>query len=228
MNVSKGVILNKTHYGMQPEVIGKPKVGIPYNNSKYYLYMPIKMGGEDAIRIPEEFYPFVEIIHMALSAEHRRKACLTDQYIYISIETSPLKTGIYQKRPGWHTDGFLTDDVNYIWYDSLPTEFCVQDFAVDQCHIVSMKQFEEQAKEENIVKYESFHLIRMTQHHVHRAAMPTENKHSRTFIKISFSKHKYNLKGNSINNMFNYEWKMHDRQELRNCPIKKESDFVEN
>lgn len=92
--------------------------------------------------------------------------------------------------------------------------------------IESMEEFEAQAKDENITTYAPFQLIRMDQRHVHRTALPIENKHSRTFLKISFSKHKYNLKGNSRNSLFMYDWKMHDRQELRNCPINKESDFV--
>jgi hypothetical protein len=222
----KGLNLNKTHYGMQPDVIGKPRVGLPYNDSKYFLYMPIKMAGDNRIHVPDDFSAFSEIISMAVNAEFRRKACLENLYIYVSIETSPLKAGIYQKRPGWHADGFLTDDVNYIWYDQLPTEFCIQKFDITQDHSISMEQFADQAREENIVTYPAFHLIRMTQHNVHRAALPTENRHSRTFIKISFSEHKYNLKGNTINPFFNYNWKMYDREEVRNCPIKKESDFV--
>lgn len=213
-------------YGSAPEIIGKPRVGLPYNDSKYYLYLPIKMAGESYFRVPEELQAFEMIIAMAVNAERRRKVCLDELYVYVSLETSPLKTGIYQKRPGWHADGFLTDDVNYVWYDALPTEFCIQDFTIDQCHNISMLQFEDQAKEENIVTYEPFQLIRMDQRHVHRTALPTVNMHSRTFLKISFSKHKYNLKGNSINTLFNYDWKMYDRQEVRNCPISKESDFV--
>lgn len=216
------------HYGIAPELIGRPRVGIPYNDSKYYLYLPIKMAGNPFFRVPEEFYAFQEIIAMAVNAECRRQTCINHLYVYISIETSPLKAGIYQKRPGWHADGFLTDDVNYVWYDALPTEFCVQDFDITQCHTTSMKQFEEQARNENIVTYEAFNLIRMDQRHVHRTALPTENRHSRTFVKISFSKHKYNLKGNSVNSLFNYDWKMHDRNEVRNCPIKKEQDFIED
>ena len=41
---------------------------------------------------------------------------------------------------------------------------------------------------------------------------------ARTFIKVSFSDQKYNLKGNTHNYLFDYEWDMIDRSVSRNDP----------
>lgn len=211
-------------YGSEPLVYREPFYP-GTRDSKYYLYLPIALAGKMEIKIPNDLKSYTNLIHNAIEFEQSRRS-IGNLYIYLSIETSPLKMGITQKRPGWHTDGFLTDDINYIWYDDLPTEFCIQDFDIQPCHVKSMEQFEEQAKPENIVTYPPFRLIRMTQYHVHRASIPKENKHRRTFIKISFSKHKYNLKGNTHNPQLNYDWIMYDRQPIRNHPIHKETDFI--
>ena len=40
----------------------------------------------------------------------------------------------------------------------------------------------------------------------------------RTFFKLSFSKDKYDLKGNSHNYLFDYNWEMRERKENRNIP----------
>jgi hypothetical protein len=94
-------------------------------------------------------------------------------YIYLTAKRLFVGPNCVGNRPGWHTDGFGTDDINYIWCDSLPTEFCVnQHFNLSDDHEASMRQMEDQAKPENIKTYPVGSLLRLDSAVVHRCARP--------------------------------------------------------
>jgi hypothetical protein len=214
----------KKYYGKEPQVFNTP-IEIKDNQSKYFLYMPIKMP-YSYIKIPSILKDYEPLVLKAIKNEEANHQSILDLYVYLSVEVSPVKAGMTQKRPGWHTDGFLTDDINYIWHNDLPTEFCIQEFTIALDHNVSMEQFTKHARNDFIKTYPVNKLMRLTDENVHRCALATKHIQSRIFVKVSFSKEKYNLKGNTHNPLFDYEWVMHDRQEVRNCPIKKESDYI--
>lgn len=141
-----------------------------------------------------------------------------DCYVYLTAKHLFTGPSCSWNRPGWHIDGFGTDDINFLWSDSYPTEFCVnQEFELSEDHCISMEQMTEQAKAENIKTYPINTLLKLDNTIVHRVAQPTEEGF-RTFVKISISKNKYNRVGNAHNYMINYDWDLVERSGERNDP----------
>jgi hypothetical protein len=120
-------------------------------------------------------------------------------------------------RMGWHSDGFLTDDINYIWCDKYPTIFNKSNFILSPDDTLSIQEMEMQADPLNDVTYNENQLIRLDQFNIHKVA-PVKSGGMRTFLKVSISKDKYDLIGNSHNYLLNYDWKMKQRKEQRNIP----------
>lgn len=205
-------------YGVSPLDLGNIDISCP--EMMAYLYLPIKMKDSDNIRLEPRLKVFEPLIYRAFSVDNP-----TNKYVYLTAKKIYVEAGSAGNRMGWHCDGFLTDDINYIWSDMNPTEYCVQDFDIESHHSISMTQFNNQAKEENIISFANKSLVRMDQYVVHRVS-PKIQSGMRTFVKISISDEKYNLKDNSHNYLFDYDWKMYDRSIIRNHPIKKELDYV--
>lgn len=204
-----------SRYGVAPEIVCR--VDLEPSEMCFVQYLPIKMAKYPDLRIPHNLawtWPLLKLV--------MRDASLED-YIYLTIRHMWVSNEYKGNRHGWHTDGFGTDDINFIWYDCMPTEFCVQEFDLSSDHDISMQQMQEQAKEENIITYPNKTLLKMDQRVVHRVS---ENNESgmRTFIKVSISKDKYNLKGNAHNYLFDYGWDMIDRDIKRNHPSKEKSN----
>ena len=134
-------------------------------------------------------------------------------------------------RPGWHSDGFGTDDVNYVWTDRFPTLFAIGDFGnVSTDHKVSGEQFAHVANNSTRVKHRTYRdreLLRLDPSVIHTAPPIPAPGGERSFFKISFSNSRYNLKGNAHNHLLNYDWPMYDRQVARNDPARKEADMKE-
>jgi len=207
-------------YGTKPEVIGTFE--IECKEMMFCMYLPIKMIDSLWIRIPEPMSPFQPLIEAML--EHEMKH-IESKYIYITakhIYATPDNVG---NRAGYHSDGFGTDDINYIWTNKYPTVFCVQDFDISQDCAISMQQMKEQVKVENEIIYPENTLLKLDQGVIHRTPTITEGG-MRTFVKISVSREKYNLVGNAHNHLFDYKWDMYERTEVRNHPTSKEKDFI--
>lgn len=186
----------------------------------FYQYLPIKMAYDGNIRVPDRLKVFIPLIQAVLENEF-----IVDKYIYLTakhIYATPDNLG---NRGGWHSDGFGTDDINYIWCDKFPTEFCIQDFNISDDHINSLTEMEQQVKPENIIQYTPYQLLKLTPANIHRCPLISEGG-MRTFVKISISTEKYNLVGNSHNYLFDYEWEMFEREAVRNHPIIKEKDSI--
>lgn len=210
-------------YGTKPEVIGT--YDIECTEMMFYMYLPIKMPNS-GVKLPERLQIFFPLIDSLIKKEISL-TCLhiKSKYIYITAKHLFITPDNPGNRPGYHTDGFLTDDINYIWYDKLPTVFNIGEFDITEDHTASMSEFEQQARPENEVIYPAGTLLRLTPKVVHRTPDIWEPT-MRTFVKISISKHKYNLIGNSHNHLFDYNWKMYARSEVRNDPVFKEADFI--
>jgi hypothetical protein len=166
---------------------------------------------DSIIRIPKnlEWYrPLVNAIPMFESTSSWNYVYLTAKHLYVTPEN-------LGNRPGWHSEGFGSNDINYIWSDSYPTEFCVQPFDLSDHHELSMIQMSVQANITNIKTYGEKTLLRLDPSVIHRVP---ENASSgyRTFVKISCSDSKYNLKGNAHNYLFDYDWEMFERDDSRN------------
>lgn len=175
----------------------------------YYQYLPIKMPDKRLIKIPKNISWIKPLL--------KHIDCDIEEYVYVTVKHMWVneKTA---NREGWHIDGFLSDDVTYIWCDEHPTEFCEQMFLLTADHQMSMVEMSQQVQEQNIVIYPVNTLIKLDTSCVHRVnTQPYEG--FRTFVKISVSKHRYNLQGNSHNYMFDYNWPMVMRKTERNHPI---------
>lgn len=207
-------------YGAKPEVIGT--FDIDCKEMMFYMYLPIKMIDSFWVKVPKSLEVFRPLIDAVLKHEMKH---IENKYLYLTakhIYATPDNVG---NRAGYHSDGFGTDDINYIWTNKYPTVFCVQDFDLSDDCALSMQQMEEQAKPENEITYPVNTLIKLTQDVIHRT--PTiEEGGMRTFVKLSVSSEKYNLEGNSHNHLIDYDWKMYERSEVRNHPTMPEKDFV--
>lgn len=195
-------------YGTEPEIIGE--FDLDCREMMFYMYLPIKMPFTD-FRIPERLRIFKPLID-AIRANETDYIYLTAKHLFVTPENMG-------NRHGWHSDGFGTDDVNYIWTDKFPTEFCVQDFNLSTDCELSMMQMEFQADKKNIQVYKPKTLLRLDQFQIHRVPLIKESG-LRTFVKISISEQKYNLVGNSHNFLFDYDWEMKERECSRNHPVK--------
>lgn len=198
------------NYGIAPEVVGS--ICIPDCELVYTLYMPIRLAGQEQVKIPRYVEGYGALVDAALDYEG---AAGNGKFVYLTVKRLWVEPGCMGGRPGWHTDGFGTDDVNYIWADADPTEFCVQPFYLCDDHEISMRQMHEQARAENIVTYEPIDLLRIDARHVHRC--PAKPKPGyRTFARISFSSDRYDMIGNAHNHDLDYNWIMHPRGTVRN------------
>lgn len=206
-------------YGVEPEIVGE--VDLEPSEFQYYVYLPIKMAGSYEPRIPENLkwtVPLLDEICVEL-----------DDYVYITVKHMIHQRGCPVNRPGWHSDGFGTDDVNYIWYDGHPTEFMIGDFGdVPYDDRRSLLYFGVEASNMELLglgdkrTYPLKSLLRMDQHVIHRVSEKPFTG-TRCFVKISVSKNKYDLEGNSHNYLFNYDWEMKPREITRNQPSSEEN-----
>ncbi len=171
-------------------------------------YLPIGMP-HSGIRIPEN----LEYIRPLVN----RLPYSRDRYIYATVRNQYVTTGSVGNRPGWHADGFGTNDINLIWCDSNPTEFCIQEFNLSSDCDTSLREMEEQAKSENIRVYPVNTLLMLDEAVIHRVPIDV-TPGFRRFVKLSVSTNKYNLVGNAHNYLFDYDWEMHPRKSTRNHP----------
>lgn len=211
--------LNKP-YGQAPVNLGhKP---LDPQEMMAYLYLPVKMaqpfegGSNYGVRIPERLKFLRGLIWDAID-DAEKTLDVQKHYIYLTAKTLWVEGGFSGNRPGWHADGYGSDgDLNYIWANMNPTEFAVQDFVdIPDDDFASMQAMEAQIDPQRIVTYPDCHLLRLDESVVHRVN-PDIRAGMRTFVKISFSRHRFNLKMNSHNHLFDYRWQMHDRGDVRN------------
>ncbi len=194
----------------EPELLGQ--FDIDCKEFMFVQYMPVKMAGDWTVIIPNNLACFIPLIKAIDGTVD------DSDYVYITAKKMFVSAQCAANRSGWHIDGFGTDDINFIWSDSIPTEFCIQDFELSDDHDISLQQMEQQARAENIKTYPNNSLLGLNSSMVHRVStLPFEG--CRTFMKISISKEKYNLIGNAHNYLFDYEWPMIERSATRNHPV---------
>lgn len=194
----------------------------------HYLYLPVVMpdgeGDDWGVQLPERLEFLRSLIHRVMDAEQRRGLDLTSQYVYVTARRGYATPGNPLNRPGWHTDGFGSGDVNYIWTDRYPTRFAVGGFKdISDDHVRSAEQFEGQVID-NLMGWvpvsegEPSTVYRLDPFVVHSTPIIPAPGGDRSFLKISVSPDRYNLLGNSHNHLFDYDWKMWSRAEVRNDP----------
>lgn len=206
-------------YGILPKNLGIHLVEC--EEMMFYQYLPIKLI-KDSVCFYEPrlncFKTLIDKCSMDFVEDFGMDKYL-NSYIYLTAKKMYQTAGCSFNRKGYHSDGFLTDDINYVWCDENPTIFNNSDFNLTLDDKVSMKEMELQANEKNIKIYPKNSVLRLDQFNIHRVS---ENKDLvlRTFVKISFSLDKYDLLGNSKNHLLRYDWKMRGREVERNIPQK--------
>jgi len=206
-------------YGAPPIDLGL--IDISPKEMMFWLYCPIKLPGDYSACMPLNLFAFWPIVE-AVKADcgiNRWK----DNYVYITAKTLFVTADNPGNRPGWHSDGFMTDDLNYVWSDANGTLFWEPEQRVSfvQDHMASLAQMEEAASVGRHNVYEDKHLLRLDQSVIHRVA-DVKTPRVRSFVKVSISKDRYDLVGNSVNHHLAPDWKYFERTEDRNAPAKTE------
>lgn len=206
-------------YGELPISLGIHKVDC--KEMMFYQYLPIKLSGQSEPKAEDRLLCFSQLVGIC-NCDYIGKNGLNayvEANVYLTAKHLYAKPGCPINRPGYHSDGFMTDDINYIWCDVYPTVFNTSPYSLTQHHEHSLSEMEEQSLVENEVRYKEYELLRLNQFNIHKVA-EVERLCIRTFFKLSFSTEKYNLIGNSRNYLLNYDWPMKERQETRNHPTK--------
>lgn len=220
--------MTKYAYGAPPRAVASMR--LEWDEYMHYLYLPVRLPGQAGVRLPDRLGFMAHPLNVACNTEHGIRgstAWLEDHYIYVTARRGYATPGNPLNRPGWHADGFGSDDVNYIWSDRWPTRFAVGRFVdISDDHVVSAGQFDQQitwsetACERGSIEVSNGKpcvLYRLDPSVIHATPI-IDGGGDRSFFKISISRSRYNLRGNSHNYLFDYDWKMWDRSEVRNDP----------
>lgn len=183
-------------------------------------YLPVKMAGSDLIKLP----PNLECLReMIMQTEFE-----LDEIVYVTAKYRYVSPTVSMNRGGWHIDAFGEEgDKNYLWCDSYPTRYVLGEIPEIKDHRESMAFFEGFAMGRRHYFCQPNTLYRLDQSCLH-ATQDIPEAGYRQFVKISVSKKQYNLKGNAHNYLFDYDWKLYDREKLRNDPINGNSDSFKN
>lgn len=204
-------------YGNAPQNLGF--INIQPEEMMFWLYCPIKTPSDEFFTLPHNLKQYEPLVLRVM------EDCLQNRwwhpsYVYITAKTLYTNPENPGNRPGWHSDGFLTTDINYIWYDSKPTVFWVgEHVSFTKDHEKSLQEMEDlcENSEENQITYPNKSLLRLDETVLHKVST-SEVGAVRTFVKVSVSSEKYNLKGNSKNYLLPTDWEYEDRKPVRNCP----------
>ena len=204
-------------YGSLPKYLGTNK--IQCEEMLFYQYLPIKLKNQTELIFEERLKCFEKLIGNICCdfvGEYGLNRFVTS-YIYLTAKKMYQVNGCSFNRKGYHSDGFLTDDINYICSDKNPTVFNYSSFKLTQEDTIYLYEMDKQANKKTIKIYPENSLLRLDQFNIHKV---NENKELvlRTFVKVSFSSDKYDLKGNSKNYLLDYDWKTRDRGLERNIP----------
>lgn len=205
-------------YGALPVVIGEP-IEVNCREFMFYQYLPVKLTGGTNITRENRLACFDAIIGAACCdyIGFRGLDAFVASYVYVTAKHMYQAPGCSFNRPGWHADGFLTDDINYVWCDCAPTIFNSSRFELTPDDEISMREMEDQAVPRLSKVYPDNTLLRLDQYCIHRVAdMPMPLV--RTFAKVSISRDRYDLIGNSHNHLLQYDWPMRPRAITRNPP----------
>lgn len=209
-------------FGKRPAELGC--FHVPVQEMLFYQYLPIKLARPDSdnyhVHCEKRLECFGQLIG-AICCDFIGTFGLDrymDSYIYLTARHQYQTEGCLFNRPGWHADGFGTNDINYVWSNLNSTEFSNGPFSeISEDHNISMEQFELQALDP--YTFPNGMLLRLDASVVHRVA-PRQPVGMRAFLKVSFSKDRYNLLGNSVNHELDYKWEMKERSVERNHPVK--------
>lgn len=202
------------NYGHLPDDLGL--IDLAPVEMMFWMYCPIRTPS-DGLVIPDTLRQFSPIVRAALRDEQERGEAYS--YAYLAAKTLWVSGEHIGNRPGWHSDGFGTDDVNYVWYDRAATQFLSDYFELPDDCSDAMAIMAERAAGKGLVCFRDKHLLRLTPSVIHRSPVGFEPG-MRTFVKVSLSNDRYNLEGNSINHRLTERWPLVPRLAERNHPAR--------
>lgn len=188
------------------------------------VYMCIKDIGSSEYKVPDNIQSLVSNV---IADVYKLSPSLYDndwtKYCYLTIKKMYVQPNSYGNREGFHIDGFLSDQDNFIWSDceATPTEVALGSFILSECHEKSLEEMSLQSF--NMFKHtlSTNVLYDMNQSCVHR---PTTNRTDkavlRTFIKITYSNELFNCYGNAWNYKLPHIKPSEQRSEIRNHTVK--------
>ena len=210
-------------YGAPPVDLGL--IDLSPSEMMFWQYCPIKLPAADLMcLLPPNLKQFSPIVSAVFSDfdRGRRIGEWQHSYVYLTAKTMWVTPENPGNRPGWHSDGFLTDDINYVWSDTSPTVYWQPEMPVDFEADHSLSLYEMRACAEHDithhVRYPTKHLLRLNERAIHKVDTCSMGG-MRSFVKVSVSRHKYALLGNSINHALAPDWTYSPRSVERNCPI---------
>ena len=232
--------MSKTgYYGARPIDFGV--FDLDFVEYMHYMYLPIVIDEGLARDYQESLPANIQFADHLIEVVRNYEAVsgMDWKYVYVTARRGYATPGNPLNRPGWHADGFGTEDVNYVWTDRYPTDFAIGDFGtVSDDHIESVREFAATIEWEtgrgpsdgppkvSIEHYPDKSLLRLDDRVIHAAPEIPAPGGERSFFKVSFSNNRYNLKGNSHNYGLTYDWPMFDRDAVRNDPTKAGGDSV--
>lgn len=209
-------------YGIRPFDLGK--IDLDVKEMMFWQYCPVKLLDHFNFIVPDNLQQFQPILDAVREdfLMYQDELEWYENYVYLTAKRMWSTQENPGNRPGWHSDGFLTDDLNYIWYDGNPTIFYFEPgklFSFTKDHNLSLPEMDAvcEGNKHNYVTYPNKTLLCLTENVLHKVDTNIEPGF-RTFVKVSVSKDKYNLEGNSINHVLNPDWKYIKRNETRNNP----------
>lgn len=221
-------------YGAAPKDLGC--IELDTSEMMFWLYLPIKMPASlrSGYAFPAQlakFEPLVREVFADVYGTYGQQRWL-DSYVYLSVKVLHVTPDAPGNRPGWHSDGFMTNDLNYIWADRNPTEFfeAFPLFRVSEDHSKSLEEFDTYATHpftDGVFADQTYHakvnhLYRLDQTVIHRVS-PNVETGKRAFVKVSVSDQPYVQLGNSINHdLPEHPLPTLERKADRNCPQGKE------
>lgn len=223
-------------FGKAPVLLGDFDFSLP--EVMYYLYLPVVMEApkfHTDIRTPPALECTRPLIQQALATTHRKY-----RYAYISARKGWATQDAPLNRPGWHCDGFGTDDLNFLWWRGPGTRFATGDLAkllgeeISTDHKVSMEQFEYLMRpntrllDSGLLKIDTppqCMLYGVDPYVVHSTPIIRPPGCMRQYVKVSLSDQRYDLYNNSHNYLFDYDWEMKDREWVRNDTSTAQRDY---
>lgn len=179
------------------------------------LNMPLKLPG-GAVTVPVELAQFREFLQKVIDHEKAVNPDFDEYYMYFTVDQHEVKKGSTHRRPGVHIDGVqgarykvkLPPEHLYSASDGLGTVFYDQTFdltTLDPAKQHVHAELERQASEANARATPDFDIAFWDSYSVHRADIATKDL-MRTFVRVEFSKKKYDSEGDTVNPALDYRW----------------------
>lgn len=191
--------------------------GMEYSN---IVYMCIKEAGHSEYQVPENLNPLVDQL---LQGVYRLQPSLYGddwkKYCYLTVKRMHIQPEAVANRDGWHIDGFKSDQDNFIWCDSIPTQVSVGQFDITDDHDISLDEMNEQAMycDKKRISLDENTLYLLDQQCVHNVSKNDSGKVVlRTFLKITFSSELFNCLGNAWNYKIPHIKPSVQRKDIRN------------